>query len=93
MKKVFSLLLCFVLTLGCSFNCFAAEKAGEIKSNNLPHNGAEHFVVEVRVTMTRIKRDFQSLLQYMDMTILKVALKVAVGETARVAAALLQVQR
>ena len=48
MKKVFSLLLCFVLTLGCSFNCFAAEKAGEIKSNNLPHNGAEHFVVEVR---------------------------------------------
>lgn len=45
MKKIIGLILTLTLVIGTSSNAFAAEV--ENRNNNLPHNGAEHFYVEV----------------------------------------------
>ena len=48
MKKIISMVLSFILILGCSITALAADTDAN-HSENLPHNGADYFETEIRV--------------------------------------------
>ena len=47
MKKIISMVLSFILILGCSTTAFAAE-THNYDTENLPHDGADYFETEIK---------------------------------------------
>lgn len=70
MKKIISMVLSFILILGCSTTAFAAE-THNYDTENLPHDGADYFETEIKAD-EEMKNAFLILLPYMVINIPKV---------------------
>ena len=70
MKKIISMVLSFILILGCSTTAFAAE-THNYDTENLPHDGADYFETEIKAD-GKMKNAFLILLPYMVINIPKV---------------------
>lgn len=68
MKKIISMVLSFILILGCSTTAFAAE-THNYDTENLPHDGALKRKLKL---MRKMKNAFLILLPYMVINIPKV---------------------
>lgn len=82
MKKIISMVLSFILILGCSTTAFAAE-THNYDTENLPHDGADYFETEIKADEENEERisDFVTVYGYQ---YTKGSLKVVHGEMARV---------
>lgn len=70
MKKIISMVLSFILILGCSTTAFAAE-THNYDTENLPHDGADYLKRKLKL-MRKMKNAFLILLPYMVINIPKV---------------------
>ena len=71
MKKIISMVLSFILILGCSTTAFAAE-THNYDTENLPHDGADYFETELKL-MRKMKNAFLYFVPYMVINIPKVS--------------------
>lgn len=65
MKKIISMVLSFILILGCSTTAFAAE-THNYDTENLPHDGADYFETEIKADEENEERisDFVTVYGY-----------------------------
>ena len=65
MKKIISMVLSFILILGCSTSAFAAE-THNYDTENLPHDGADYFETEIKADEENEERisDFVTVYGY-----------------------------